>query len=81
MARMTEMDKAIKHFFKNVGVPPKLVYDHARKQISGDAEKLCDIVELEKGTPAANIAVRYIQMLNNETVASLFSINILVLRT
>ena len=72
MKKRQEMAKAVKLFFKTVGVPPKLVADKAREQILGDTKRLCQlsecqIIELEKGTPSANRAERYIQMIKNET--------------
>ena len=66
------MEMAIKKFFKEVGVPPRLIADKAREQILGDTKKLCDqanckIIELKKGTPASDRAERYIQIIKNET--------------
>lgn len=63
---------ALKRYFKEVGVPEQLIADGAREQVQGSARLLCQesgcaIVELEKGTPRANRAERYIQMLKNET--------------
>ena len=54
-----EMAKAVKLFFKTIGVPPKMVADKAREQILGDTKRLCQlsecqIIKLEKGTPSAN---------------------------
>lgn len=71
MKKRAELTSAVKLFFKQVGVPPKLIADKAKEQILGDTKRLCDlseckIVELEKGTPAANRAERYIQMIKNE---------------
>ena len=72
MKKRAELPKALKLFFKDIGVPPKLIADKAKEQILGDTRRLCElsecrVVELEKGTPAANRAERYIQMIKNET--------------
>ena len=72
MKKRQEMTKAVKLFFKTVGVQPKLVADKAREQILGETKRICQwsecqIIELEKGTPSANRAERYIQMIKNET--------------
>ena len=72
LRKRADMEMAIKKFFKEVGVPPRLIADKAREQILGDTKKLCDqanckIIELEKGTPASNRAERYIQIIKNET--------------
>lgn len=71
-----EIALAIKRYFKEIGVPMHMICDGAREQVKGDARVLCDeagctIVELEKGTPRANRAERYIQMLKNETRADM----------
>lgn len=63
---------ALKRYFKEIGVPLQLIADGAREQVQGAARVLCQesgctLVELEKGTPRANRAERYIQMLKNET--------------
>ena len=64
--------QAIKRYFKEIGVPSKLVCDQAREQVKGDAKILCNeagcyVIELEKGTPAANRAERTIKVLKNGT--------------
>jgi len=63
---------AYKRLFKEVGVPMKLIVDQAKAQVQGEAKKVCDeagcqIVELEKYTPASNRAERTIQELKMET--------------
>lgn len=70
--------KAVKRYFKEVGVPDRIVCNGAREQVKGEALALCNsagcqVVELEKGTLASNCAERYIQMLKNETKADLAS--------
>ena len=59
---------SLKSMFKEIGVPSKLIADGARAQVKGKARELCDqancdIIELEKNTPASNRAERYIQIL------------------
>ena len=68
MKRYAELPKAFKLFSKKVRVPPKLVADKAKEQVMGDTRHLCElseckVVKLEKGTPAANRAERYIKMI------------------
>ena len=63
---------ALKRYFKDVGVPPMMICDAAREQIKGDSRVLCyeagcQIYELEKGTPAANRAERYIKMVKDDS--------------
>ena len=63
---------ALKKYFKTVGVPPMIICDAAREQIQGSSLTLCNeagcmIYQLEKGTPAANRAERYIKMTKDET--------------
>ena len=72
MRRRKDMEFALKKFFKEVGVPPKLVADKAKEQVLGESRRLCKlssckIIELEKGTPASNKAERYIGIIKNET--------------
>ena len=57
----TEIPKAFKSLFKDVGVPERMVMDGARAQVSAETLKICQlsgctIVELEKNTPSANRA-------------------------
>ena len=64
--------QAFKKLFKEVGVPLKMIVDGARSQTMGETNKLCEsvgcqIVELEKNTPASNRAERTIQELKMET--------------
>ena len=66
------MHLAYKKLFKEVGVPTKMIVDGARAQTMGEVRKICDaagcqIVELEKDTPASNRAERTIQELKMET--------------
>ena len=66
------LHQAFKKVFKEVGVPMKMVVDGARSQTMGETNKLCEsvgcqIVELEKETPASNRAERTIQELKMET--------------
>ena len=49
-----------------------MICDAAREQIKGDSGVLCNeagcqIYELEKGTPAANRAERYIKMVKDDS--------------
>lgn len=72
MRKRADMSLATKRLFKEIGVPTELICDRAREQYSGDNLKLCEqsgctIKELEKGTPQADRAERYIQMAKNET--------------
>ena len=67
-----EIHTAYKRLFKDVGVPRKLIVDGAKAQVEGEARKVCnevgcEIVELEKYTPASNRAERTIQELKVET--------------
>ena len=67
---------ALKKYFKSVGVPPMIICDAAREQIQGTALTLCNeagcqIYQLEKGTPAANRAERYVKMTKDETQTDL----------
>ena len=64
--------QSLKSTFKEIGVPSKLIVDGARAQVKGKARDLCDhsscdVIELEKGTPASNRAERYIQILKNSS--------------
>ena len=66
------MHLAYKKLFKEVGVPTKMIVDGARSQTMGELRKVCEaagcqIVELEKNTPASNRAERTIQELKMET--------------
>ena len=61
-----------KRLFKEVGVPRKMVVDGVRTQKMGEARKVCEmagceIIELEKNTPASNRVERGIQELKMET--------------
>ena len=63
---------SLKSTFKEIGVPAKLIADGARAQVKGKTRELCDqancdIIELEKNTPASNRAERYIQTLKNSS--------------
>ena len=63
---------AFKRLFKEIGVPLKMIMDGAKAQVSGETKRICDevgcqIVELEKYTPASNRAERMIQELKLET--------------
>lgn len=71
---------AIKRYFKEIGVPERLICDQAREQVKGDAKILCHdagctVVELEKGTPSSNRAERAIKTLKDETKNDLFQSN------
>ena len=55
---------ALKKYFKEIGVPERLICDRATEQVKGDAKKLCHdagctVVELEKNTPASNSCLLY----------------------
>ena len=63
-----DIHHSLKGLFKDIGVPSSLIADGARAQIQGRAREICEeagcnIVELEKGTPASNRAERFIQTL------------------
>jgi len=71
---------ALKKYFKDIGVPEKLICDQAREQVRGDARILCNdasctVVELEKNTPSANRAERTIKILKDETKNDIFRSN------
>ena len=71
---------ALKRYFKEIGVPDKLICNRAIEQVKGDAQKLCHdagctVVELEKNTPASNRAERSIKILKDETKNDLFKSN------
>ena len=75
-----EVSLAIKRYFKEIGVPEKLICDQAREQVKGDSKILCHdagctVVELEKGTPSSNRAERAIKTLKDETKNDLFQSN------
>ena len=68
---------AIKRYFKEKGVPEHITCNQAREQVKGDARILwhdaeCMIVELEKGTPAANRAERTIKILKDGVKKDMF---------
>ena len=69
--------QALKRYFKEVGVPSHLICDQAREQVRGDARILCNeagchVIELEKGTPAANRAERAIKILKDGVKKDMF---------
>ena len=60
-------------FFKEEGIPPALVADGAKKQVTEEALKLChqvgyEIRELEQGTPYSNRAERYVGILKEKVL-------------
>ena len=62
--------QAIKCYFKEIGVPLHLICNQACKQVQGGARILCNesgcvVIELEKGTPAANRAEQTIKILKD----------------
>ena len=62
--------QALNCYFKEIGVPLHLICDQAREQVQGDARILCNesgcaVIELEKGTLAANRAERTIKILKD----------------
>ena len=69
--------QALKRYFKEIGVPLYLICDQAREQVQGDARILCNesgcaVIELEKGTPAANRAERTIKILKDGVKRDMF---------
>ena len=61
MEMKCDAPKAVKRFFKEVGVPPNLICDPAPEQVKGDTRKICEeanctIRQLEKGIQWANRA-------------------------
>ena len=73
-----EVAAALKRYFKEIGVPEAMICDGAREQVQGAALVLCNlagcqIIELEKDTPASNRAERYIGQLKTETKDDLVS--------
>ena len=76
MKAESELHHSVKAMFKEVGVPQKLIADGAKAQIYGKAKMICDqsgckVIELEKNTPFANRAERYIQILKNGSKADM----------
>jgi len=74
------ISRAIKHYFKEIGVPDKLIRDQAREQVKGDSRILCNeaactVVELEKGVPSSNRAERTIKILKDEVKRDMFVTN------
>ena len=72
--------QTLKRYFKEIGVPFNLICDQAKEQVKGDARILCNevgchVVELEKGTPAANRAERAIKTLKDGAKNDLFKSN------
>ena len=72
--------KAIKRYFKEHGVPIKLICDQASEQVKGTARVLCHdagctIYQLEKGTPASNRAERAIKTLKDGSRDDMFQTN------
>ena len=70
MKAENELHNSVKAMFKEVGVPQKLIADGAKAQIYGKAKIVCDqagcnVIKLEKNTPFANRAERYIQILKD----------------
>ena len=60
--------RAIKKYFMEIGVPLHLICDQAREDVPVYARLLCNdarchVIELEKGTPAANRAEISIKIL------------------
>jgi len=67
---------SVKHYFKNVGVPPAIICDYALEQVAGRAKKICDecdcdIRVLEKGTQWANRAERFVKIFKDVVVRDL----------
>jgi hypothetical protein len=65
LKKRVDLPQALKHMFKNVGVPNAIVADGAKEQVKGDSLRLCQfssctVKELEKGTPWANRAELHI---------------------
>ena len=72
--------QALKRYFKEIGVPMHLICDQASEQVKGDARLLCNeagchVIELEKGTPAANRAERSIKILKDGAKKDMFDSN------
>ena len=72
--------QALKRYFKEVGVPLHLICDQAREQVQGDARILCNeagchVIELEKGTPAANREECAIKILKDGVKKDMFDAN------
>ena len=75
-----EVAQAIKRYFKEVGVPQHLICDQAKEQVKGASRILCNeagcqVMELEKGTPASNRAERVIKILKDGSKKDLFDSN------
>ena len=71
-----DLHHSLKSLFKEVGVPMKLIADGAKAQVAGKARVLCErancsVIELEKNTPFANRAERYIQTLKSGSKADM----------
>lgn len=72
---------AINRYSKEKGVPLHIIYDQVREQVKGDTKILCHdsgciIVELEKGTPAANCAEHTIKILKDGAKKDMFEMTL-----
>ena len=72
--------KAVKSFFKHVGVPKAIVADGAMEQVYGETLKICnlvgcDIKELEKNTQWSNRAELYIGIMKKRILRALKNSN------
>ena len=75
-----KIDQVLKQYFKEIGVPLHLICDQAWEQVQGDARMLCNepgcmVIELEKGTPAANRAERSIKILKDGVKQDMFDMD------
>ena len=72
--------RAIKKYFMEIGVPLHLICDQAQEDVRVYARLICNeagchVIELEKGTPAANRAERSIKILKYGLKRNIFDTN------
>jgi hypothetical protein len=74
--KKSDVTYSVKHYFKNVGIPPAIICDYAMEQIAGATKKLCDecdcdVRPLEKGTQWANRAERFVKIFKDAVISDL----------
>ena len=72
----SELQLVLKSMFKEDGVPEKIICDGAPEQVSGEAERLCQIADfteqqLKHGTPWSNRAEGHISIVKSEILLDL----------
>ena len=76
MKLKSEVPLALKSFFKNTGVPNKIICDGAPEQVKGESRKLCNacdchVHQLERGTPWANRSEGHVGIIKSWTKTDL----------